>query len=65
MALKLCTALEKEKWFRCPICGQKLLKISSSAYSNGLYIKCKGKLPSGKKCNQEVEITITKGADIC
>lgn len=40
-----------DRWYKCPICGQKILKISKEAQSKGLYIKC-------KKCKNEIEIKI-------
>lgn len=40
-----------DRWYKCPICGQKILKISEIAQSKGLYIKC-------KKCKNEIEIKI-------
>lgn len=40
-----------DKWYKCPVCGQKILKISKLAQSKGLYIKC-------KKCKNEIEIKI-------
>ena len=40
-----------DKWYRCPVCGQKLLKVSNKAKSKGLYIKC-------KKCKNEIEIKV-------
>lgn len=40
-----------DRWYKCPVCGQKILKISKEAQSRGLYIKC-------KKCKNEIEIKI-------
>ncbi|GAA0081321.1 hypothetical protein UT300006_19460 [Clostridium sp. CTA-6] len=36
-------------WFKCPICGQKLLKIDTTKKIEGVYLMC-------KKCHQEIEI---------
>ena len=41
----------KKTWYRCPICGQKILKVNGLAKSQGLFIKC-------KKCKNEIEIKI-------
>lgn len=39
-------------WFRCPNCGQKLLKYDEiKGLSKAVYIKC-------KNCKKEVEIKI-------
>lgn len=43
--------MDNTKWFQCPICGQKILKISAASKSEGLYIKC-------KKCKNEIEIKV-------
>lgn len=40
-----------EKWFKCPVCGQRLLKYNEKAISKNIYIKC-------KKCKKEIEIII-------
>ncbi|HWQ74507.1 MAG TPA: hypothetical protein VN441_04265 [Syntrophomonas sp.] len=42
-----------KQWFHCPVCGQKLCQCTEKA--QGVYIKC-------KKCKQEVEVKIKKGA---
>ena len=42
-----------DKWFICPVCGQKILKISEKAVASGLFWKC-------KKCGNVVEIKIEK-----
>lgn len=36
-------------WFKCPICGQKLLKVDDTKKIEGVYLMC-------KKCHQEIEI---------
>ncbi|NFA35161.1 hypothetical protein EXM81_09645 [Clostridium botulinum] len=36
-------------WFKCPICGQKLLKVDTTKKIEGVYLMC-------KKCHQEIEI---------
>lgn len=42
----------KKIWFRCPNCGQKLLKYDEvDGKSKKLFIKC-------KQCKEEVEIKI-------
>lgn len=41
----------KREWFRCPVCGAKLMVYDSSAESHGVYIKC-------KNCRKVVEIKI-------
>lgn len=41
-----------KKWFRCPKCGQKLLKYKEDAESKKVYLKC-------KRCKNEIEIKIT------
>lgn len=38
-------------WYRCPVCGQKILKIKENAKASKLYIKC-------KRCKNEIEINI-------
>jgi transcription elongation factor Elf1 len=43
--------MQQEEWFKCPICGQKILKISHNAQAQGIYIKC-------KKCKNIIEITV-------
>lgn len=40
-----------EKWYKCPICGQKILKYEENAKSEKVYIKC-------KKCKNIIEIKI-------
>jgi len=49
--------LDNLLWYHCTKCGQKLLKYSDAAKSEGVYIKC-------KRCKQEVEVklNIKKGA---
>lgn len=38
-------------WYSCPVCGQKILKISEKAKAEGLFWKC-------KKCGNVIEIKI-------
>lgn len=40
-----------DKWFYCPYCKAKVLKINDKAKANGLFWKC-------KKCKKEIEIKI-------
>lgn len=43
---------DENKWYKCPICKQKLLKYDGlKGKSKGLYIKC-------KKCKRIIEIKI-------
>lgn len=39
------------EWYRCPICGQKLLQKNKDGESKDIFIKC-------KKCKNEIEIKI-------
>ncbi len=40
-----------EKWFICPICGQKLHKVLAGAHCEGILTVC-------KRCRNEVEIKV-------
>ncbi|MDT8715551.1 hypothetical protein IAI10_02610 [Clostridium sp. 19966] len=41
-----------KKWFKCPVCGQKLAKIDDDKDIAGVAIWC-------KKCKREIEIRNT------
>ncbi len=40
-----------DNWYKCPKCGQKLLKFKDDAISKGVFLKC-------KKCKSNIEIKI-------
>lgn len=44
------------KWYFCPHCGRKLIKYSSGATAERLYLKC-------RQCGKEVEIRIKSKVD--
>ena len=41
------------EWYKCPICGKKLLQVAPGAQCSGVHIKC-------GKCRQVVEIEVNK-----
>nr|DAP56400.1 MAG TPA: hypothetical protein [Caudoviricetes sp.] len=41
----------ERQWYSCPHCGAHLLIYDNTAYSSGVFLKC-------KKCGSEVEIKI-------
>lgn len=44
-------SIATREWFCCPVCGQKLAKVSPLA-KGGVFIKC-------KRCKNEVEVKRT------
>ena len=40
-------------WYRCDVCGQKILMYENNSISKGIYIKC-------KKCKEIVEIVVNE-----
>lgn len=44
------------KWYKCPICGQKALRIDDTKNISGVFTKC-------KKCKQEYEVRNIPGGD--
>ena len=37
------------KWYTCPVCHTKLLKVADNFIAKGIYIKC-------KKCKRQIEV---------
>lgn len=42
---------DKTEWFKCPICGKKLLLISESTHIENLKYKC-------RRCHNTIDINI-------
>ncbi len=41
----------KKEWFKCPVCGKKLVLYDNAANCKGVFIYC-------KKCRKDIEIKI-------
>ena len=41
------------EWYKCPLCGKKLLQLGPHANSCEVYIKC-------DKCHQVIEVVANK-----
>lgn len=45
-----------KRWYKCPVCGKKIIKYNKDAYSEGIFFLC-------KNCKREVEIKINKSSN--
>lgn len=46
------------KWYKCPICGKKALRIDDTKHIEGVFTKC-------KLCKQDIEIKNDPYKKIC
>ena len=53
--------IDGQGWFCCPVCGKKLFPVAPGAVCRGLWAKCRGRRPDGRKCAWEGEVRIGQG----
>ena len=46
------------RWYCCPRCGKRLFIVKSGATCHGIYMRCRGSLPSGVRCRWSGEVVI-------
>ncbi|MCI8629226.1 MAG: hypothetical protein HFE57_06945 [Firmicutes bacterium] len=47
--IDIANSLFEMKWYTCPVCHNKLVKVADNFEARGIYIKC-------KKCKNQIEV---------